>query len=244
MSEVLRLGDPTVQISPNQRRPHSQTQEAIRLPAKLNGHDFLFTVTLGSITESNADAILCPSNPWFGLAAGAVENAIMRDAGTEPFDAADRYMEKEEVKIPGFTRENGVPYGAARAFPSGDLADNGIKSIIFSNVLPSGERLTPHMVARCIGNALLEADKVGAESLAVPAIGTGFLGAMQGFSLAESIEGTLLGMEEYMKDAFGERSVKSLSLVIYAQANERNAQEMRDYLEEAVDRLPGIEKLV
>lgn len=234
----LKFGEGKIQLSPNQRRPQSGTKEAVRIPIEVDGRPFLFTVTLGSITEAPTDAILCPSNPSFGLAMGGVENAIRRDAGSEPFDAADKYMEQ-------FDREKGVSYAAAKAFPSGRLAERGIKQIIFSNVLPEHQDLTSEMVAQCIGQALLEADKAGAKSLAVPAIGTGFIGAIQGFSMQESIEGTLKGIAVYeaLRQESGlPKATESLSLVLYAQANQNNASEALKMVQEAINRLPNVKK--
>jgi len=234
------VGEPVVQIQKNRQYPPRQTVEAVYLPVTVDGQPLHFSVSLGSITEAPAEAILCPSNPWFGLAMGAVENAIRKDAGSEPFDAADKYMAQKEIDIPGFTREDGVPYGAARAFPSGKLAAHGIKHIIFSNVLPNHERLSEEMVARCIGYALLEADRVQAKSLAVPAIGTGFIGAMQGFSMVESFAGTVKGLERYhafRQDVGRERIAEKLSLVIYAQANYDNAVQVSDLIRDVVKRI-------
>ena len=232
MTEALRFGDPTVQLSPNQRYPQSRTKEAVRLPIKLNDSEFLFTITLGSITEVGADAILCPSNPSFGLGFGAVEHAIAEEAGEQTFDIASSYVQRLG---PIDDDRKTVPYAYAKAFPSGELTKRGIKRIIFSNVLPLGEELTPETVAQCVKNALREADNVGLESLAIPAIGTGFLNDV---TFEESLEGTLIGMQEYLKSTGGKGKVKSLSFVLYCKPNEENAKEASDRLKEVVGRLP------
>lgn len=236
----LNFGESTVELRLNPQRPDARTMEAVRLPVEIDGESFQFTITLGSITEAPTDAILCPSNRWFELAGGEVENVIHRDAGDEPFIAADELMAQTEINMPGFTREQGVPYSTAKAFPSGKLKERGINYIIFSNVLPHHQRLTEEMVSYCVAAALLEADNIGVKSLAVPAIGTGFIGAMQGFSMEESLAGIIKGLGLYKKlkeERGGNGSVEKLSLVIYTRPSEENAVAICDFLRDVLETL-------
>ncbi|KKR49648.1 MAG: hypothetical protein UT84_C0022G0011 [Candidatus Curtissbacteria bacterium GW2011_GWA1_40_16] len=66
------------------------TSEALRALIEVNGRGVEFGITLGDLTEVDADAIVCPANPGFEYAGfGGVQVAIAQKAGMATFDEAE-----------------------------------------------------------------------------------------------------------------------------------------------------------
>jgi O-acetyl-ADP-ribose deacetylase (regulator of RNase III) len=260
---TIYLGHVQVGLQPNQRWSGADAQEAARVAIEADGNQYEFSLTLGSVTEADADAIAIPSNPWFGLGGGAVENALVRDMdkiagakeyaedgpGSQFFGAAEQWVRNQLGQPEPAAKDHdrqGVPFGVAAAFPSGPMTQRGIDNVVLVNVLPDaqrGEDLTAVSVSLAVRNALRAAEHAGATSMAISEIGTGFMAAMGGSPFktrAEAWDSIFSGYMEYIEMARTgqvQGTVNKLSLAVYADANEENAQTVGEMLTGVVDAL-------
>lgn len=216
---------------------------------------------MGSVTEADADAIAIPSNPWFGLGGGAVENALVRDMdkiagateydenspGSQFFAAAAKqvsnYLGQMGSKPQG-NKPEGLPMGSAAAFPSGPMEKRGVESVVLVNVLPDAgkdEQLSFASVSLAVRNALRAAEYAGATSMAISEIGTGFMAAFGGSpfkTLEEAWAPILDGYMQYINMAGtgeAEGTVNRLTLAVYAGASEENARTVGGMLDTVID---------
>lgn len=213
------------------------TSDVIRNLIKTRTGKFEFSITLGDLTETDADAIVCPANPGFEPAytLGGVQGGIARRAGTDIFDEAERKA-KQYVSNGGLvdrsTGYDALPLGYALSTSPGKLSR--IKSIIHVNNMRS-ERGLPacdeSVVRLCAASVLAEADSKAGEisSVAFPAIGTG----LWGMTLAESLRGTLLGVRDY-HNMTSSTHVNRILFVVYAQPSYANALDMQKILRKEV----------
>jgi O-acetyl-ADP-ribose deacetylase (regulator of RNase III) len=123
-------------------------------------------VVEGDITALEVDAIANAANDrlWMG---GGVAGAIKRAGGTEIEDEA--------------TAKGPIPLGTAVETAAGRLPS---RYVIHGAVMGQDLQTTGDLVARTTRSCLALADELGAESLALPAFGTG----VGGFPLGEAAE--------------------------------------------------------
>lgn len=118
----------------------------------------------GDLTESDFDAIVNAANPGL-LGGGGVDGAIHRAAGPR-FLAHCRELAQDYP--------DGFPVGAAAALPGCDLRARWVIQTVGPNRAIG--QSDPADLAACFTNALTEAVRVGARSVAFPAISAGAYG--------------------------------------------------------------------
>lgn len=214
-----------------------RTSDVVRSRIETPNGSFEFAITLGDLTQVDADAIVCPANPGFEPAymLGGVQAAIARGAGIAVFDEAERKAKEYTAQGGEVDRSTGypaLPLGFALSTGPGNLSR--IKSIIHVNNLRHEEGQDPcdeSVVRLCAASVLAEADaqKGLVNSVAFPAIGTG----LWGMSIADSLRGTLSGIRDYHQMTPVSRVGKAL-FVVYAQPSYDNAVQMQDMLRQEV----------
>jgi O-acetyl-ADP-ribose deacetylase (regulator of RNase III) len=122
-------------------------------------------IVRGDITEQKVDAIVNAANPSL-LGGGGVDDAIHRAAGPALF--------AECRKLRATTHPDGIASGLAVATGAGDLP---ARWVIHS---PGPNRhvgqTNPKTLSQCFTNSLYVASRLGATSVAFPAIGAGVYG--------------------------------------------------------------------
>ena|SRR3990167_1397555 len=207
------------------------TAEALRALVEIGGRKVEFGITLGDLTEVDADVIVCPANPGFEYAGfGGVQVAIARRAGMATFNEAES---KAKAYLAGNPKDVstdgsfvGVPLGFATATASGNL--ERIKTIVHVNNMRV-DRQPPcdeEVVRQCTSSVLAVVDAEGLDTVAFPAMGTG----VWGMSMADSISGTIQGVRDYFKELNPESKIKKVSLVIYARPTIANANELKSIM--------------
>lgn len=123
------------------------------------------TFVRGDITRQTTDAIVNAANETL-LGGGGVDGAIHRAAG--PSVSA----ECEEIRAT--THLDGLPPGEAVTTGAGDLAARYIIHVVGPRYFEDPD--APRTLTAAHVNALREADRVGAKSVAFPALSTGVFG--------------------------------------------------------------------
>ncbi|GAA1705190.1 O-acetyl-ADP-ribose deacetylase [Propioniferax innocua] len=118
----------------------------------------------GDITESTFDAIVNAANSGL-LGGGGVDGAIHRAAGPE-FLAHCKELKKHYPE--------GFPVGAAAALPGCDLPATWVIQTVGPN--RHAGQTDPADLAACFSRSLTEAARVGAKTIAFPAISAGVYG--------------------------------------------------------------------
>ncbi len=145
---------------------------------------------LGDISEIAADAIVNAANNHLWMGSG-VAGALKRRGGRE--------IEEEAVK------KGPIRVGEAVETTAGKLA---ARWVIHAAAMGQDLRPTSRSIAAAAENSLLLADKLGAVSIAFPALGTG----VGRFSVADSAR---LMLDEIRKLAPKLKNVKKVLFVLY-----------------------------
>lgn len=145
---------------------------------------------MGDISGIAADAIVNAANNHLWMGSG-VAGALKRRGGKEIEDEA---VKKGPIKV-----------GGAVESTAGKLA---ARWVIHAAAMGQDLRLTPGSIANATENSLLLADKLGAVSIAFPALGTG----VGGFSVADCAH---LMLETVQKLAPRLKSVKKALFVLF-----------------------------
>lgn len=119
----------------------------------------------GDITTEHVDAIVNAANSSL-LGGGGVDGAIHRAAGPRLLEAC------REVRRTAYP--DGLPVGGAVATTGAALAARWVIHTVGPN-WHAGQR-DPQLLARCFTSALAEAARVGARSIAFPAVSAGIYG--------------------------------------------------------------------
>lgn len=215
-----------------------KTAEVVKTSLEVASGKVEFGITLGDITEANAEAIVTPANPGFeyaGMLSG-VQNAIAKKAGMATFEEAEQNA-KATVSAGYGVKDHdsdlvGVPLGFATGTTSGNLKDRGIKRIIHVNNMRIGEGAPcdEEVVRLAVSSSLAVADSEHLTSVAFPAMGTG----VWGMSVAESLSGTIQGVRDYYRDINPQSGVRKVNFVVYAQPSLKNAADMQRVLSQDV----------
>lgn len=118
----------------------------------------------GDLTESRLDAIVNAANSGL-MGGGGVDGAIHRAAGPELLEHCRRLKA---------SHPDGFPVGGAAAIPGCRLRARWVIQTVGPN-WHAGQR-DPADLAACFSNSLQEATRVGARSVAFPAISAGVYG--------------------------------------------------------------------
>lgn len=118
----------------------------------------------GDITQSSCDAIVNAANSGL-MGGGGVDGAIHRAAGPELL----KHCRELRSHYP-----QGFPVGAAAAIPGAKLAAKWVIQTVGPN--RHAGQTDPADLAACFSNSLTEAVRVGARSVAFPAISAGVYG--------------------------------------------------------------------
>lgn len=225
---MTEIETPEVTLS----RDSTTTAQALKtLVEVVSGRKIEFGIILGDLTEVDVDAIACPANPGFEYAGfGGVQVAIARRAGMATFEEAEAKAKAyiasrpKDVSIDG--NFVGVPLGFATATASGNL--DRIRTIIHVNNMRVDKQppCDEDVVRQCVGSVLAVAESEGLTSVAFPAMGTG----VWGMSMAESISGTIKGIQDYFREINSDSGINKISLVIYAQPTLANANELKSIM--------------
>jgi O-acetyl-ADP-ribose deacetylase (regulator of RNase III) len=119
----------------------------------------------GDITEQDADAVVNAANSSL-MGGGGVDGAIHRKGGPAILEECKRIRSEEH---PG-----GLPTGHAVATTGGDLPARWVIHTVGPVYARSEDR--SQLLASCHTEALRVADRLGAETVAFPAISTGVYG--------------------------------------------------------------------
>jgi len=131
-----------------------------------------------------------------------------------------------------------LEYGEAMPGVAGDLSDRGIGSVVIVNVTPTSgpgreHGMTSEHMTMFTHNAAQVAARMGARSLTVPAVGTGFAAAFGfGMSMEDSLRGFFAGAKQFA-DAGGAGDLRRLDFNIYALPSEDNAQQAAEFVRDA-----------
>jgi len=124
------------------------------------GHDPRIRIVRGDITEETVDAIVNAANERLEPG-GGVDGALNRAAGPQLADA--------------MRAQGGCPPGEARTTPAYGLPAQHVIHAV-GPVWRGGDRDEEITLARCYRNIFAAATKVGARTIAIPAIATGAYG--------------------------------------------------------------------
>lgn len=122
-------------------------------------------IVQGDITTQHVDAIVNAANSSL-LGGGGVDGAIHRAAGPALLAAC------REVRRTAYP--HGLPVGAAVATEAGDLPCRWVIHTVGPNWY-AGER-DPALLESCFTSSLAEAERVGARTVALPAVSAGVYG--------------------------------------------------------------------
>ncbi|NUP74154.1 MAG: O-acetyl-ADP-ribose deacetylase [Sinomonas sp.] len=122
-------------------------------------------IVTGDITTRHVDAIVNAANSSL-LGGGGVDGAIHRAAGPELLAACQELREKEY--------RDGLPVGQAVATPAFNLPARWVIHTVGPN-WHAGQR-SPNLLRSAFAESLALADKLGAKSVAFPAISAGVYG--------------------------------------------------------------------
>ena len=151
-------------------------------------------VVEGDITALDVDAIANAANDHLWMGAG-VAGAIKRAGGEE--------IEREAVALGPIEVGEAVATGAGRL---------GARHVIHGAVMGQDLRTSAELVAKTTRRCLEVADELGAESLALPAFGTG----VGGFPLAECARIMVREAE-----GFTPRSLRRVVFAVFGEAARR-----------------------
>ena len=151
-------------------------------------------VVEGDITALDVDAIANAANDHLWMGAG-VAGAIKRAGGEE--------IEREAVALGPIEVGEAVATGAGRL---------GARHVIHGAVMGQDLRTSAELVAKTTRRCLEVADELGAESLALPAFGTG----VGGFPLAECARIMVTEAER-----FTPRSLRRVVFAVFGEAARR-----------------------
>lgn len=179
------------------------------------------TVTRGDITTADADAIVNAANSSL-MGGGGVDGAIHRAAGPMLLDACRRVREQQYP--------DGFPRGKAVATPAGDLK----AAWVIHTVGPvySERRDLSDVLTSCYRESLREARRVGAHSVAFPAISAGVYGWPMDDATRIAVETVRLMEDEVGSDidevtfyAFDERAAAAFGEALEAGVEKRSEPE-------------------
>ena len=131
------------------------------------------TLRTGDITAETCDAIVNAANSSL-LGGGGVDGAIHRAAGPDLLEEC-RKVRAEQLP-------DGLPAGQAVATPAGNLSADWVIHTVGPN--RHAGQADPEVLVSCYAESLREAQRMGARTVAFPAIGAG----VYGWSASETAE--------------------------------------------------------
>lgn len=121
-----------------------------------------------------------------------------------------------------------LSYGMSIPAPAGKiLGEKGIKIVVLTNVTPNGNNMSIEDMALFTKSAAMAVNKSKADSITIPAVGTGFAAAFgYGLSLSDSMTGFLKGTIEYIQENRENNHLKRIDYNIYCNPSQQNAIEI------------------
>ena len=117
----------------------------------------------GDITEQDVDVVVNAANSGL-MGGGGVDGAILTAGGQKQLDA------RRELR----DRIGSLPTGGAAVTDAGDMRARWVVHVVGPVWRPNEDRA--HLLASCYLEALRLADKLGARSIAFPAVSAGIYG--------------------------------------------------------------------
>ncbi len=163
-------------------------------------------VTTGDITRIEADAIVNAANSSL-LGGGGVDGAIHRRGGPAILEECRRLR---ATRWP-----DGLPAGEAAATGAGELPARYVIHTV-GPVWHGGRSGEPETLASCYRRSLEEAEKLGARTVAFPAISTG----VYGYPKEQAARVAFQAVRGYLEGAAGRPSaVQKVLFVFYSEAD-------------------------
>lgn len=188
-------------------RPKSATEKVKDLEQRKLDERIKFVT--GDITNTEADAIVCPSLPDLDVIYTGVAGAVMRKGGDRIFEEARTIGEKAKKQNP--KNKFPVPLYSAHLTNGGNLPKT--KHVIHSvavNFTDEGPSCDPEAIFKSAWNVLDAANTSKLSSVAFPALGAG----LYGVPLEESFGAIAQAADRYLKE-HPETTLKRVTLVSF-----------------------------
>ncbi len=147
------------------------------------------------------------------------------------------------TKIDKFKTDNSkniaLSYGMSIPAPAGkNLGEKGIKIVVLTNVTPEGKTMSIKDMSLFTKSAVTAVNQSNADSITIPAVGTGFAAAFGfGLSLADSITGFLKGSIDYIQENGNNNCLKRIDYNIYCSPTAENALEISRQMNSFIEKV-------
>lgn len=119
-------------------------------------------VKAGDILDEPADVLVCSANPYLTLS-GGVGGAFLLRYGSSMQDALNAYLSERSVRH--------VPRGTLVPMPP---CGSPYRAVLHAVAVDGNYQTSPEVLRDLMGRILDEASRIGAASIALPALATGY----------------------------------------------------------------------
>lgn len=173
-------------------------------------------VSQGSITEYDAEALVCPANQNLSMLAlpGGIQYAFLKEAGYGVFERAEKIAEG---------LGGAVPETSAVLTGAGDLAAKHILHSVSLGYNPATGELycNGDIIAQSVRNILDLAEDTGIASVGIPALGTG----VWGVPLEECVKATVSQIAPHLQKS---KNVQRVGFVVPGEEDFYKAKDILD----------------
>jgi len=170
------------------------------------------SIVQSDLCREAVDAILCPVMPSFKpmLKKDSIQRAIIEAGGAEGLLQAQTKAIRAK---PGTKR---FPVGYIIVSDAGGLACKKILNVVSMDFAKGRHVVNERTIYKIVKAALAKANRMGLESISIPAVGTKHFGA----TIADTIRGSFSAIREHYRKA---TSVKQVRLVYFGKQAMRDA---------------------